>query len=90
MQHSVSLCTEQARTQQVHRRPMRPNLAIYISCWRVRYCWYSGAPPLVAVGRVSGCISLLDGHTGQPRGDISPASSSGEADEADRCACVAS
>ena len=42
----------------------------------------------MAVGRVSGCISLLDGHTGQSHGDISPASSSGEADESDKYACV--
>ena len=45
---------------------------------------------MVAVGRVSGCISLLDGHTGQPRGVISPASSSGESDESDRWACAKS
>ena len=30
----------------------------------------------MAVGRVSGNISLMDGHTGQPCGDIAAASAS--------------
>jgi hypothetical protein len=35
----------------------------------------------VAVGRVSGKISLLNGHTGQDCGEIGPASTSGSQDD---------
>ena len=82
-QPSVSRCTRQARTHQVHccivRLPPSRMSAVLTAALLL-----SGAPPLVAVGRVSGCINLLDGYTGQPRGEVSPASSSDEGDESDR------